>query len=162
MKFGTIIAAIDVNDELADDVLRAAQSLADRDGAQIEAVTVWPLVAAYSPTFSGDFAAGAGAVNQAAVEQHREGRELCERRLADLSSKYAPRAKPVVLDGDPADATGKYAADVGADLIVVGSHQRGFWGSLWSGSASRDVIHDAPCAVFLVTKRFAERVAAKG
>lgn len=162
MKFGTIIAAIDVNDELSDDVLRAAQSLAGRDGARLEAVAVWPLVAAYSPTFSGDFAAGAGAVNQAAVEQHREGRELCRTRLADLVAEHAPSAKPVVLDGDPADATGKYAADAGADLIVVGSHQRGFWGSLWSGSASRDVIHDAPCAVFLVTKRFAEKVAANG
>lgn len=161
MKFGTIIAAIDINDELADDVLRVAQSLAERDDAQLEAVMVWPTVAVYSPTFSGDFAAGAGAVNQAAIEQHREGREMCEKRLADLVSEHAPRAKPVVLDGDAADETGKHAAEIGADLIVAGSHQRGFWGSLWRGSASREVIHDAPCAVFLVTKRFAEKIAAE-
>lgn len=162
MKFRTIIAAIDINDDLAEDVLRTAQSLADRDGARLDAVTVWPLAAAYSPTFSGDFAAGAGAVNQAAVEQHREGRETCKKRLADLVAEHAPRAKPVVLDGDPADMTGKHAAEISADLIVAGSHQRGFWGSLWRGSASREVIHDAPCAVFLVTKRFAEKLVVEG
>lgn len=160
MKFRTIIAAIDVNDDLAAGVLRAAQSFADRDGATLEAVSVWPSLAAYSPTFSGDLAAGAGAVNQAAVEQHREGRKACAARLAELAAQFAPRARPVVLDGEPADAAGRYAAKIGADLIVAGSHQRGFWGSLWQGGASRAVVHDAPCAVFLVTKPFAEKLAA--
>jgi len=162
MKFKTIIAAIDVNDDLADDVLRAAQSLAQKDGAVLQAVTVWPPLSAYTPAFSGDIAAGAAAVNQAAVDQHREGRELCEKRFADLIAQNAPKAKPVLLDGDPADKTAEYAAQCGADLIVTGSHQRGFWGALWQGSASREVIHDAPCAVFLVTKRFVEKLGEGG
>jgi nucleotide-binding universal stress UspA family protein len=158
MQFKKIIAAIDTNDELADDVLRTAQSLADKDGATLDAVTVWPPLSAYTPSFSGDIAVGAAAVNQAAVDQHREGRALCEKKLAAMVSKYAPRAAKIVLDGDPADKTGQYAAESNADLIVTGSHQRGFWGALWQGSASREVIHDAPCAVFLVTKRFVKKL----
>ena len=162
MQFNMIIAAIDVEDDLAAGVLRAAHALARKDGAKLEVVMVWPPLAAYSPTFSGDIAAGAGAVSQAAVEQHREGRGLCKTRLEELIAKHAPGAAATVLDGDAADETGKRAAEVGADLIVAGSHQRGFWGALWRGSASREVVHDAPCAVFLVTRPFAEKLSAGG
>ena len=57
-----------------------------------------------------------------------------------------------------ATAFGAYAEKTGADLIVTGSHQRGIWGALVHGSASREVIHDAPCAVFVVTRRYADKV----
>ena len=36
------------------------------------------------------------------------------------------------------------------DLIVVGSHGRGFWGRLTIGSTSDAVIHNAPCPVLVV------------
>lgn len=38
----------------------------------------------------------------------------------------------------------------GADLIVVGSHGRGFWGRAFVGSVSDAVIHHAPCSVLVV------------
>ena len=38
-----------------------------------------------------------------------------------------------------------------ADLIVVGSHGRGFWGRLL-GSVSNGVVHHAPCSVLVVRK----------
>ena len=37
------------------------------------------------------------------------------------------------------------------DLIVVGSHGRGFWGRLL-GSVSDGVVHHAPCSVLVVRK----------
>ncbi len=37
-----------------------------------------------------------------------------------------------------------------ADLIVVGSHGRGFWGRLTLGSVSNSVIHHAHCSVLVV------------
>ena len=161
MQFKVIIAAVDVQDELADDVLRAAQSLAEKDGAVLEAVTVWPALSSAATAFSGDIAAGAAAANQAAVDQHRQGRKQCAENFEEMVAKFAPRATAVVLDGDAPDKTAEHAAERGADLIVTGSHQRGFWGALWQGSASREMIHDAPCAVFLVTKSFVEKLGQK-
>ncbi len=40
-----------------------------------------------------------------------------------------------------------------ADLIVVGSHGRGFWGRALLGSVSDAVIHHAPCSVLVVRKK---------
>lgn len=37
-----------------------------------------------------------------------------------------------------------------ADLIVVGSHGRGFWGRMLIGSTSDAVMHHAPCSVLIV------------
>ncbi len=38
-----------------------------------------------------------------------------------------------------------------ADLIVVGSHGRGFWERLTLGSVSNAVVHHAPCSVLVVS-----------
>lgn len=43
------------------------------------------------------------------------------------------------------------AKDWRADLIVVGSHGRGFWGRLL-GSVSTGVVHHAPCSVLVVRR----------
>lgn len=51
------------------------------------------------------------------------------------------------------------AAEWNADLIVVGSHGRGFWGRALIGSVSDSVIHHAPCSVVVVRKA-AEKAAA--
>lgn len=37
-----------------------------------------------------------------------------------------------------------------AELIVMGSHGRGFLGGAWFGSVSDKVIHHAPCSVMIV------------
>lgn len=39
-----------------------------------------------------------------------------------------------------------------ADVIVVGSHGRGFWGRTFLGSTSDTVVHHAPCSVLIVRK----------
>ncbi len=156
MQFKRIIAAVDVSDELAEKVLKAAHSLASRDGAALAAVTVWPPLS--TAPLGGDAGASAAVASQAAIEQHRVGRQSCHDRLAEFVAKAAPDAEPVILDGDAADETASYAEKTGADLIVTGSHQRGFWGSLLHGSASREVVHDAPCAVFIVTRRCADTI----
>jgi nucleotide-binding universal stress UspA family protein len=49
---------------------------------------------------------------------------------------------PIIID---------VATEWNADLIVVGSHGRGFWGRLL-GSVSNAVVHHAPCSVLVVKK----------
>ena len=39
-----------------------------------------------------------------------------------------------------------------ADLIVVGSHGRGFWGRTLLGSVTDTLVHNAPCSVLVVRK----------
>lgn len=56
----------------------------------------------------------------------------------------------VELRGYPATGIVDYAAEVGADLIVIGTRGRGGFASLMLGSTSQAVIHDAACDVLVV------------
>lgn len=51
--------------------------------------------------------------------------------------------------GAPARVVIDEAKDWNADLIVVGSHGRGFWGRLTIGSVSDAIVHHAPCSVLI-------------
>lgn len=52
--------------------------------------------------------------------------------------------------GQPAPVIAETAREWDADLIIVGSHGRGFWGRLALGSVSDAVVHRAPCSVMVV------------
>jgi nucleotide-binding universal stress UspA family protein len=56
-----------------------------------------------------------------------------------------------VIQGAPEREIVELAESWGADLVVVGSHGRGFWGRLL-GSVSDAVVHHAPCSVLVVRK----------
>jgi nucleotide-binding universal stress UspA family protein len=58
--------------------------------------------------------------------------------------------KRVDLEGYPADELVRYAEDVDAELIVVGSRGRGDLASLVLGSTSHRVVNHAPCDVLVV------------
>ena len=51
--------------------------------------------------------------------------------------------------GAPARVIVDEAEEWGADLIIVGSHGRGFWGRLTLGSVSDALVHHAPCSVLV-------------
>lgn len=51
--------------------------------------------------------------------------------------------------GSPDQAIVNKAAEWEADLVIVGSHGRGFWGRLL-GSVSDGVVHHSPCSVLVV------------
>lgn len=56
-----------------------------------------------------------------------------------------------VLRGAPDQQIIEAAKEWKADIIVVGSHGRGFWGRLL-GSVSNGVVHHAECSVLVVRK----------
>lgn len=56
-----------------------------------------------------------------------------------------------VLRGSPDQQIIEKAHAWNADIIVVGSHGRGFWGRLL-GSVSNGVVHHAKCSVLVVRK----------
>lgn len=52
--------------------------------------------------------------------------------------------------GDPADVIVEEAKEVGADLIIVGTHGKNVAERLVLGSVSTKVVHHAPCDVLVV------------
>ena len=61
-----------------------------------------------------------------------------------------------VLTGAASRLIVEEAEKWGADLVVVGSHGRGFWGRLLLGSVSQSVASHARCSVEIVRRRGAE------
>ena len=84
--------------------------------------------------------------------------EMATNFVADakkIVSDAFPGAKFVinteVLRGPPDQQIIEKAKEWNAEVIVVGSHGRGFWGRLL-GSVSNGVVHHAPCSVLVVRK----------
>ncbi|MBX3297919.1 MAG: universal stress protein [Acidobacteria bacterium] len=90
-----------------------------------------------------------------------------EEAVRDMASNHVNEAKATILGrfpdgsivvsteilaGTPAQQIVERAKDWDADLIVVGSHGRGFWGRML-GSVSDGVVHHAPCSVLVVRPR---------
>lgn len=55
-----------------------------------------------------------------------------------------------VLLGSPESRIVETAEEIGADLIVVGSHGYNRWERLLLGSVSDSIVHHAPCSVLVV------------
>lgn len=85
-------------------------------------------------------------------EDSDEARER-EAELEEATSYLAERevrAAAVKAHGDPATAIVEHAREVGADLIVVGTHGRGLARDILLGSVSTKVTHHAHCDVLVV------------
>lgn len=82
-------------------------------------------------------------------------RSAIDERLATLSQRLAAPGRTVrarVVFGRPATVIVAEAAELGSDLVILGSHDRGALASLALGSVSAEVVDHAPCPV-LVARR---------
>lgn len=156
MRLRTLVASVQVHDDLAKAVLLTARSMANYDAA-VHVVSAWPAISPVAG-FGTELGALAGPLTQETIVANREARAADEKALRAFAAGLLPNARVEMLDGEPGEAVSDYARKVGADLIIAGSHQKGFWGSLVAGAASRDLVRDAPCGVFLVTKPFSEKL----
>lgn len=108
-----------------------------------------PVAAVIDPSFvTGDY------YNQLLAEM----RSAAEGHVGDakryISEHFSSDEVPVLTEvalGFPDRLIVDKAKEWDADLIVVGSHGRGFWGRLL-GSVSTGVVHHAPCSVLVVKK----------
>jgi nucleotide-binding universal stress UspA family protein len=60
------------------------------------------------------------------------------------------RAKGITMEGDPESAITDYARDWGADLIVIGSHDRSLIERLLTGNLAGSIMKHAPCSVLVI------------
>ena len=138
-----IIVGVDEG-ELAQYAVSTGVELANRFGAKLEFVHCVPL--------ESEAWAAAAAIDWYAIRTD----VLVDRReriLAQLK-EWCPASPQlgslddalVMLDTRPNRALAKYAAEKGADLIVLGGHQK--TGIFDFGGTARALLHHAPCAVW--------------
>lgn len=72
------------------------------------------------------------------------------RTVGDKLAEKRVEVGTEILIGSPESRIVEKAEDVGADLIVVGSHGYNRWERLLLGSVSDSVVHHAPCSVLVV------------
>ncbi|MBW3645365.1 MAG: universal stress protein [Actinobacteria bacterium] len=83
----------------------------------------------------------------------REGRDILERTADGFGGELPAGAQRELRYGDAGPAICEVAADVGADVVVVGSHGSGFVRRVLVGSVSQHVVHHSPCPVLVVRQR---------
>lgn len=71
-------------------------------------------------------------------------------RVRELLSSTGAAVEGRVLTGSPESRIVETAEEIGADLIIVGSHGYNRWERLLLGSVSDSVVHHAPCSVLVV------------
>jgi nucleotide-binding universal stress UspA family protein len=134
-----IILATDGSPSAEDATTRAVE-LARATGAKLFVVSVWH---AGLTTYS----------TVALPESKRVAKEqACEAASAAVETARAAdiEAESFVLEGDAVERICASAADIGASLLVVGSHGFGPVRRLVFGSVSTALLHHAPCPVLVV------------
>ena len=76
--------------------------------------------------------------------------ELTDKVLAALSGPRPESVTVQAVSGIPAEALMEVAANMNADMIVLGSRGSGGFARLALGSVSTQVAHHAPCPVVII------------
>ena len=153
MRAHCILCPVDFSDP-SRRALHYAAALASREGAVLHVLYVVPaaiplpvpiLMLAARPAV-GDVQAGAAEALDAFVAR----------------AALPRRPITIVRDGPPVDAILACAAELAADLIVLGSHGRDGLGHLLFGSTAERVLHKAPCPTLVVPLHAEEPASADG
>ena len=140
----TIVAAIDFSD-VTQPVLESATKLAIALGEGLHLVHVVeaePTYAAYG--FSPDEFPAMQEIQQESVER-------AEKKLAEMSANIQVKGvETAVLQGQPLHTILEYTNEVGADLLVLGSHGHGFLGSLLLGSVAEGCVRKATIPALII------------
>ncbi|MEO8650030.1 MAG: universal stress protein [Acidobacteriota bacterium] len=75
--------------------------------------------------------------------------ETCQ-TIRSYFTESVPAVSSDVLFGSPDSRIVETAEEMGADLVIVGSHGYSRWERLLLGSVSDSVVHHAPCSVLVV------------
>ncbi len=138
-----ILAALDFSD-VTSPVLAAASAQARAFGAKLHLVHVW------DPEVLVD--SGYGAEPALALNVQEERLDAMKQRLADEIAKLKADgldADGLVLTGRPQKVLAKHGREIGADLVVIGSHGHTALGSLLMGSCASALVRKS-CFPLLV------------
>lgn len=138
-QYQKILVAIDLSED-STLVVQRARAIAGEGGAQLHLIhVIEPLSFAYGGDIPMDFSGIQDEIHQQATTQLR--------RFGENNGIEAAR-QHIVL-GKPEVEIHSTAEEIGADLIVVGSHGR-YGLALLMGSTAKGVLHGASCDVLAV------------
>jgi nucleotide-binding universal stress UspA family protein len=148
----TVLLAVDENDESIEAV-RQARSLFGSDATYLavnvaEKTPTWaPVPMAWGGVYPYPFAA-----RYPAIEAEVEGMsavDVAQARAEDVTEQAGVTATPVGDVGDASEAILDAASVHDADVIVVGSSDKGWFRRLFEGSVSRSVLEHSPVPVLV-------------
>jgi len=145
-----ILLATDGSEFSREAVEKACQMLVTPEDTEIKIVCV------YTPVVPLDAFPQSAEYSEKLEEKERADAESFVRAAAALVKEYFPESdvkiETEIKTGAPDQIIIETAKEWKPNVIVVGSHGRGFWGRLTLGSVTDSIIHHAPCSVFVVRK----------
>jgi nucleotide-binding universal stress UspA family protein len=139
LSFTKILSPIQFNDPISVDALRVARQLVSESKGCVLLVHVIPadLVTPDLPGYQDLFATDEGSAA-------RELEKLAAAHLRAIAYQI------VVKKGDPAEHIVRAAQELGADMIVMPTHNRHALSRLLMGSVAEKVVREALCPVLIV------------
>lgn len=138
-NYKKLLIAVDLSED-SPEVAERAQAIAENNGAELHVIhVIEPLSFAYGGDIPMDFSGIQDEIHQQASQQLAKFGE---------SWRIVPDRQHIVL-GRPEVEIHETAEEIGADLIVVGSHGR-YGLALLMGSTANGVLHGASCDVLAV------------
>jgi universal stress protein A len=138
-QYNRLLVAVDLSEDSAL-VVQRARAISDNNGAELHLIhVIEPLSFAYGGDIPMDFSGIQDEIHQQATQQLQR---FAESNGIDATHQHIVLGRPEV----EIHAT---AEEVGADLIVVGSHGR-YGLALLMGSTANGVLHGATCDVLAV------------
>lgn len=147
-----MLIAVDDDAESRDALSFAARLLPDEHDVVVlnvarSTITPYGTIGGLGTTFAGDAALSAEADLRAQEIADQEAERIVERAAHEV---HADEQR--VEHGDVGPTICQVAEDEGAELVVLGTHDRSRWSRLWFGSVSDHVVRHAPCPVLVVRR----------
>lgn len=89
-------------------------------------------------------------LNDFARDRTRDAAQQARETLREVKTERVVEITTETEMENPSSFIPRAAKAWGADMIIVGSHGRGFLGRIALGSVSDAVVHSAPCSVLVV------------
>ncbi|HEY0048393.1 MAG TPA: universal stress protein [Pyrinomonadaceae bacterium] len=140
-----ILISTDGSDFSRAAVEKCFQIIVSPENTAIKIVSVFeviePMDISISPEFSQELESSA----------RKKAQEFAEQAVARVKERFPNiDLTTQVSKGAPDQMLIEEAKKWSADLIVIGSHGRGFWGRMLLGSITDSLVHHAPCSVLVV------------
>lgn len=132
--------------ELAAHAAAQAAALLAVDEAVVVSV-VRPVLAAELPAAVPGAPLAAGVLDDETTQALRA---EAERAAGAIAATFGTNATTRVVEGEPGPVLCQLADEIGADVVVVGSHGSGWLRRVVLGSVSTYVVQHAPCEVLVV------------